>query len=180
MKPLPIIKIGHPVLRKKAKSVTKAFLRQEYARVFAARMVMTMRAAGGVGLAANQAGASLRIMVLECQKNRRYPGREAFPLQIYINPKITYLSKEKVWDWEGCLSIPGYRGWVARAKYLILEAWDQDGNKIRKKFSGFEARVIQHEYHHLRGRVYMDSMPDLKKWFHVEAFNDQYQSAIRD
>ena len=130
-----------------------------------------MRHKGGVGLAANQVGRSLAAFVLECESNRRYPDAGRIPLALYINPKIVECSQRREEDWEGCLSIPGYRGRVPRAREVTFEALNERGELVRKAVSGFQARIIQHEIDHLNGLFYVDRMPDLRTWTHLEEFN---------
>ena len=143
-------------------------------------MVSTMRLAQGVGLAANQVGENKRAMVMECRGNKRYPRGNAFSLQTYLNPKIIHYSKAKEIDWEGCLSIPGFRGKVNRSREVTFIGRTPDGRLVRKTFRGFEARVIQHEVDHLNGLFYLDRMKNLKTWTHLEEFNKRYQTLVLD
>src|ERR1041385_465316 len=119
---MKIIKIGEKILRSKIKQVSKKEIRRPGFRELIRRMVKTMRQARGVGLAANQVGINKHLMVLECHSNRRYPRRPDFPLRIYVNLKILKRSKKKIKDWEGCLSIPGYRGLVPRSQKIWIKA----------------------------------------------------------
>jgi peptide deformylase len=176
---LKIVQIGRPVLRRKASDFPSRPAGKAL-RGFLRSMVETMRAAQGVGLAANQVDRGRRAFVMECRGNRRYPGRGAFPLQAYLNARIVKKSKARVWDWEGCLSIPGYRGLVPRAKTLVLEALTPEGKKIRRTFRGFEARVIQHEVDHLDGFFYIDRMEGKNSFTGLEAFNKRFRTGIRD
>ncbi len=166
---LPIVKIGTPVLRCRCAEVPLQEIKKGIHQAFIREMIATMHEAAGVGLAANQVAVNKKIIVLECKKNARYPGKEAVPLEVYFNPEITAYSKEQITDWEGCLSIPGYRGLVPRAASIQLEALTPDGKKIEKKFEGFHARILQHEVDHIQGLFYVDRMPDLKSWRHLEA-----------
>lgn len=177
---LPITKIGNPVLRKVLEAVSKPALREPKFQAFLKDMVETMHAAEGVGLAANQVDRDLRAIVLECKANRRYPDSEDVPLQIYLNPKIVKYSGEEEEDWEGCLSIPGYRGVVPRAKEVTFEALTQDGKIVRRTVEGFHARIIQHEVDHINGFFYVDRMPDLRSWLHVEEMNKKFGLKIRE
>ncbi|OGW91833.1 MAG: peptide deformylase [Omnitrophica bacterium RIFCSPHIGHO2_02_FULL_63_14] len=165
---LSIVKIGHPVLRRICPLVKKGSLRSPGLHQLIGRMVATMRKADGVGLAANQVAAPIKLVVLECASNRRYPGRDDFPLEVLINPRILKYSKDTVRDWEGCLSIPGYRGIVARSRQVTYSAITPEGKKIMRTVSGFCARVIQHEVDHVNGLVYMDRMKDLRHWVHLD------------
>ena len=165
---MKILKIGEKILRAKIKQLSKKEIRKPVFRGLVRRMVQTMRRARGVGLAANQVGMNRLLMVLECHSNRRYPRRPDFPLQAYVNLKILKFSKKKIKDWEGCLSIPGYRGLVPRSQKIWIKALNPTGESVRRAVTGFEARVIQHEADHLSGRFYIDRMPDLKTWRHVD------------
>ncbi len=167
---MEVVKIGHPALRHKTQPVEKSRLADARFRALIPAMIRTMRRCHGVGLAANQVGLGIRVAVLECVSNPRYPEAEAFPLEVWINPAIVEKSRKKVSDWEGCLSIPGYRGQVPRHEWVVLKAMTPEGRRVRRRFSGFHARVIQHEVDHLNGFFYMDRMPDLKSWVHLDAF----------
>lgn len=176
----PIVKIGTPVLRKKTRQVPRTRLKTAACRTFLKDMVTAMRRANGVGLAANQLGFDRRALVMECAGNKRYPRVGSFPLQTYLNARIVSYSKQKEWGWEGCLSIPGYRGLVPRSKRVIFEATLPDGRQVRRTLKGFEARVLQHEVDHLDGCFYVDRMPDLRRWVHLDEFNRHFGRQIRD
>ncbi len=165
-----IVKIGRPVLRKRSRDVSPREAVSAKVKTFAAIMAVTMRQAQGVGLAANQVGDGRRILVMECRGNKRYPGQPHFPLQVYLNARIVKYSKKTQEDWEGCLSIPGYRGLVPRSYSVTFEALTLGGNKVRKTLKGFEARVLQHEVDHLNGNFYIDRMPHLRNFVHLEEF----------
>lgn len=123
-------------------------------------MIETMRDYDGVGLAADQVHESKQVAVLEVAENRRYPNKPSVPLSILINPKISPLTDALEEDWEGCLSIPDLRGRVPRHKSIRVQAWDRDGNELEFIATDFHARVIQHEWDHLQGKVYLDRMRD--------------------
>ena len=176
---LPITKIGSAVLRKKCSKLSPAALNHPRLGRFLSAMVATMRKARGVGLSANQAGRGIKAIVLECRSNKRYPARPDFPLQIYLNPSIVKYSGAKSLEWEGCLSIPGYRGLVPRARQITLRALSANGTPVLKKFSGFEARVVQHEVDHLNGLFYTDRMKDFYSWMHLDEFNSRFHSRIQ-
>ena len=180
MKTLPVTKIGNPVLRKVCEPVPKEKIKDKALKEFLEVMVATMHAESGVGLAANQVGRDLQAVVLECKDNSRYPDSEDVPLQMYLNPRILAYSEETREDWEGCLSIPGYRGIVPRSKQVTFEAWTPRGEKVQKTVSGFHARVIQHEVDHIHGLFYVDRMPDLKSWMHVDELGKKLGVKIRE
>jgi len=158
---LKVARLGNPVLRRPAREVPAEVVGQTDFQRFIDDMVVTMREYQGVGLAAVQVHEPIQVAVLEVADNARYPGKEAVPLSVLINPEIEPLGDETEDDWEGCLSIPEIRGQVPRYKRLRVTALDRDGNALDFVAEGFHARVIQHEVDHLRGHVYMDRMPDL-------------------
>jgi peptide deformylase len=91
-------------------------------------------------------------------------------LTVLINPRISSRSKKLLEGWEGCLSIPDLRGMVPRNESLVCEALDRTGTSIRVEASGFFARVIQHEWDHLQGNVYLDRMTNLSSLTHLSEF----------
>jgi peptide deformylase len=128
-------------------------------------MLETMVEYYGVGLAAPQVHESLAIAVIESNGPRG-----TIPLTVLVNPEVTVLDEELIEDWEGCLSIPDLRGCVPRCRKLRVDALDRKGKKIKITAEGFFARVIQHEFDHLMGKVYLDRMPDLKTLTHLPEF----------
>jgi peptide deformylase len=175
-----IVSIGHPLLRQKTKPLSSGELHKTSLKAFLWKMVRTMRRAHGVGLAANQIASAKRAFVMECRGNKRYPRVASVPLQAYLNARIVKYSKATEMGWEGCLSIPGFRGMVPRAKSVTFTAVTADGRKVRRTVKGFEARIVQHEVDHLNGFFYVDRMKDLKTWTSVEAFNKRFRSKIKD
>jgi peptide deformylase len=158
---LKVARLGHPVLRKITQSVTAGELRSQAVQQFIDDMIVTMKEYDGVGLAADQVHESKQIAVLEVAGNPRYPNKPDVALTVLVNPKITPLSEEMEEDWEGCLSVPDMRGRVPRYKAIRVEAWDRSGKRLNFVAENFHARVIQHEYDHLNGKVYLDRMGDL-------------------
>ena len=146
---LKIARMGHPVLLRRAEPVADP--RDPEIRRLAEDMVETMLDAGGVGLAAPQVHVPLRLFVV-----REWEGGRAL-----INPELEPLGEEVESGWEGCLSIPGLRGCVPRAKRVRWRAQDLDGREIGGEAEGMSARVLQHEYDHLEGTLYTMRMPDL-------------------
>lgn len=177
---IEIVKIGNPVLLGKKADVPLRELGTRKFQVFIGRMVWTMRKAQGVGLAANQVGQNKKVFVMECRNSKRYSKSPRIPLQAYVNPRIVRTSKAAEKDWEGCLSIPGYRGLVPRFRWVTFEAYTPGGLKIRKTVRGFEARVVQHEIDHLNGFFYINRMRDLKNWMALEEFNRRFKSGLQD
>ena len=158
---LKVSRLGHPVLRKATEAVLAHEIQSPACQKFIDDMVETMKEYDGVGLAADQVHESKQIAVLEVAENPRYPDKPKVPLTVLINPKVTPLSDEMEDDWEGCLSIPDLRGQVPRYKSIRVEALDRSGNELIFVANDFHARVIQHEWDHLNGKVYLDRMRDL-------------------
>jgi len=128
-------------------------------------MMDTMVEYYGVGLAAPQVHESLAIAVIES-----HGARGDIPMTVLVNPEVTVLDEALIEDWEGCLSIPEFRGRVPRWSKLRVDAVDRTGKKIQITAEGFFARVIQHEFDHLMGKVYLDRMHDLKTLTHFAEF----------
>ena len=158
---LKVARLGNPVLRKVAEPLSREELRSAAIQRLIDDMIETMKEYDGVGLAADQVHESRQIAVLEVVDNPRYPKKPPVPLTVLVNPRITPLTDEMEEDWEGCLSVPDLRGQVPRFKSIQVEAWDRKGAALRFVASGFHARVIQHEWDHLNGKVYLDRMGDL-------------------
>jgi peptide deformylase len=164
-----VLRMGHPVLRERAKPV-EAFGTPEL-RELLQDMQDTMAAKNGAGLAAPQIGVSQRIVIFGVEANPRYPDAEPVPFTVLVNPKIVILTREIEEDWEGCLSVPGMRGVVPRYTKLRYSGFDIEGNPIEREAEGFHARVVQHECDHLDGILYPQRMTDLSKFgFNEELF----------
>ncbi|HLH31423.1 MAG TPA: peptide deformylase [Terriglobia bacterium] len=159
---LKVCRLGHPVLRMESKRVSTETLATPAIQTFIDNMMETMVEYYGVGLAAPQVHESLQIAVIESHGNRG-----EIPMTVIVNPEVTILDKELIEDWEGCLSVPDFRGRVPRYRKLRVDALDRRGKKIQITAEGFFARVIQHEFDHLMGKVYLDRMPDLKTLAHL-------------
>jgi peptide deformylase len=164
---LKVSRLGHPVLREKSRPLTPAFLAKPSTQTLIDNMIETMFEYHGVGLAAPQVHESLLLTVIESQGKRG-----SIPLMVLVNPVVTILGDstetEMEVDWEGCLSIPDLRGRVPRHRKLKVDALDRKGAKLKFVAEGFFARVIQHEYDHLMGHVYLDRMADLRTLTHLD------------
>jgi peptide deformylase len=167
---LKVARLGHPVLRAVAANLSHGDLQSAPMQRFIDDMIETMKEYDGVGLAADQVHESKQVAVLEVTDNPRYPGKPPVPLTVLVNPKITPLSDETEEDWEGCLSVPDLRGKVPRYKRIRVEAWDRTGKPLDFIASDFHARVIQHEYDHLNGKVYLDRMRDFSTLSFLQEF----------
>ena len=166
---LKIARMGHPVLAAKAAPVADPAAPE--IRRLAADMIETMIDANGAGLAAPQVHVPLRMVIFQAPGERSTdPGlsaSEAFdhtaPLTVLINPEIEILGGDKEGGWEGCLSVPGLRGVVARPNHIRYRGFDLDGKKVERTARGFHARVVQHEVDHLDGILYPQRMDDLSR-----------------
>ena len=167
---LKVTRLGHPVLRKVTENVPAGELKSAAIQQFIDDMIVTMKEYDGVGLAADQVFESKQIAVLEVAENPRYPDKPKVPLMVLVNPQITPLSVETEEDWEGCLSIPDLRGRVPRYKSIHVRALDRKGKKLDFEAHDFHARVIQHEFDHLNGKVYLDRMKDFTTLSFLQEF----------
>src|SRR6185503_12354433 len=167
---LKVSRLGHPVLRKVTANVPAEALQSASMQKLIDDMIETMKEYDGVGLAADQVHESLQLAVLEVAENPRYPDKPKVPLTVLVNPRITPLSEETENDWEGCLSIPDLRGQVPRYSSIRVQALDRNGKKLNFEAHGFHARVIQHEFDHLNGKVYLDRMKDFTTLAFLQEF----------
>jgi len=168
---LKVVRLGPPVLRKPAPNVPLDQIASPENQRLIDDMVETMKENDGVGLAAVQVHESKHIAVLEVADNPRYPEKPMVPLTVLINPIITPLSDEVEEDWEGCLSISELRGIVPRHKKIRILARSRDGTELDFVASGFHARVIQHEWDHLQGKVFLDRMRELSSLTYLQEYS---------
>jgi len=164
--------MGHPVLQQVAAPVEH--FGTASLRALVADMDDTMRARNGAGIAAPQIGVALRVVIFEVTRNPRYPQAEPVPYTVLINPVLEPLGTEREEAWEGCLSVPGMRGVVARHSRLRYRGFDVEGNVIDREVTGFRARVVQHEVDHLDGILYPMRVTDMRLFgFEEELFPDR-------
>jgi peptide deformylase len=156
----PVLKMGHPLLRQVAAAV--ADFHGDQLQQLIADMDDTMRSLSGAGIAAPQIGVSLRVVIFEVTENPRYPHVAPIPYTVLINPEVTALDATEEQGWEGCLSVPGMRGLVPRARRVRYRGFDLSGAPIDRTVEGFHARVVQHEVDHLDGILYPQRIRDLK------------------
>jgi peptide deformylase len=164
---LKVARMGHPVLRTKARALDRATLKSAVTQKLIDDMIETMNEYHGVGLAAPQVHEDLRLFVASLDMER---GEEPTEPIAIVNPEITPVSTEMVEDWEGCLSIPDIRGKVPRHVEIRVRALDREGERIELRARGFSARVIQHETDHLDGVLFFDRM----RGFETLTFLDEY------
>ncbi len=156
--PLTIVRLGHPVLREVAEPLPEDRLGSPWLLEFAERLVRTMFEGKGVGLAAPQVAESVRLFAYWLPGP---DGRPEVEPTVLVNPTIRPIGEEMESDWEGCLSVPGLRGIVPRHRRIKVKARSVTGEPISLTADGFHARVIQHEFDHLDGVVYLDRMESM-------------------
>ncbi|OLC45172.1 MAG: peptide deformylase [Acidobacteria bacterium 13_1_40CM_65_14] len=164
---LKVARMGHPVLRAKARALDKAEIKSPAIQRLIEDLIDTMVEYHGVGLAAPQVHESVRIFVAALDSADE--GQEAEPV-VVINPEIAVVGSDVIDDWEGCLSIPDIRGRVPRAREIRVRALDRKGDRIELRAHDFPARVIQHETDHLDGVLFFDRMRSLE----TLTFLDEY------
>ncbi len=152
---LEVIRLGHPVLRMRAEDVPENLFGSAELEELKRKLEVTMAEEGGVGLAAPQVAESLRCFIYWVPESDDSP--EISP-RLLVNPVIKPIGREVEEGWEGCLSVPGLRGLVPRYRRIKVKARLLDGQSLSFTADGFHARVIQHEYDHLDGIVYLDRM----------------------
>ncbi|GIK33731.1 MAG: peptide deformylase [Gammaproteobacteria bacterium] len=159
-----VLRMGHPLLRQVARELAPGEIGTAAFRHLIADMVDTLHDYGGIGLAAPQVGESLRVALIEFRGGpTRYGELAAMPLTVFVNPEIEVLGPETAGNWEGCLSVPGLRGWVERPQHLRLRYTSDQGEARQLELRGFPATVVQHEFDHLDGRLYIDRMTDMRR-----------------
>lgn len=166
---LPIYAYGQPVLKKRAADITKDY---EGLPELIQNMWETMYKASGVGLAAPQIGLGIRLFIVDTIQIMEEDKKEEGIKQVFINAQI-----ESEWDewWlyeEGCLSIPNIRGDVERQKKLRIRYLDENFQEYTREFDGINARVIQHEYDHIEGKLFVERLKPLKKKLIQRKLND--------
>ena len=163
---LKVARLGHPVLRRRARPVERADIRDPLFQKLVDDMIETMHEYNGVGLAGPQVHEGLRVFVALLDEEPV----ENSDAAVLINPEIVPNGSATERGWEGCLSIPDIRGMVPRHTDITMRALDRDGRKLELRLRGFPARVAQHETDHLDGILFFDRMDSLQ----TLTFLDEY------
>jgi len=160
---LKVARMGHPVLRERARRVEASTIATAEFQRLIDDMFETMDAHDGIGLAAPQVHHGVRLMLVGIDEARQGSAsdRASVPVMALINPKITTVGRETGEDWEGCLSVPGLRGRVRRPNDVRLVALDRNASRVEMTLHGYPARVVQHEADHLDGVLFVDRMESL-------------------
>jgi peptide deformylase len=200
---LKVARLGHPVLRERARKVDPAEIATPEFQKLIDDMFETLDAYDGIGLAAPQVHESVRLVLVGIHESRdddseegqgeaedrdlesagndeAGDGEETLTVYALINPEITPIGREKGEDWEGCLSLPGLRGRVRRPNEVMLVALDREGNRIEMHLHGYPARVLQHEADHLDGVLFIDRMSSFETLTFLEEYGKYWARAASD
>ena len=173
-----IIRMGHPTLRETARPLARDQIATEATLRLIADMIDTLHDYGGIGLAAPQIGESIRLAIVEIPEGgTRYGDVPAMPLTVFVNPTITVLDPATRGYWEGCLSVPGLRGYVERPQKIRVDYVDLAGQEQSIELSGFLATVFQHEFDHLDGKLYIDRLKDARLLAYDEEYSRYFSPA---
>ncbi|HAK80408.1 MAG TPA: peptide deformylase [Runella sp.] len=178
----PIVAYGDPVLRKVARPIEKDEINLAE---FVANMYETMYESSGIGLAAPQVGQSIRVFVVDGtilnedeEEEDKDLSLEGFK-KVFINPQILEETGDEWAFEEGCLSIPGIRADVYRPEKLKIKYRDPEWNEHIEEYDGMAARIIQHEYDHLEGKLFTDYLPMLKRQMLKKRLADITKGAVK-
>ena len=164
---LKVARMGHPVLRERARPVSKSDLRAPLMQKLIDDMIDTMHEYHGVGLAAPQVHEGLRLFVALLDEE---PGPKS-ETTVIANPEIIAANSSKEEGWEGCLSIPDIRGMVPRFTEITVSALDRNGKSIELLLKNFAARVAQHETDHLDGVLFFDRMSSMQSLTYLDEYS---------
>ncbi len=158
-----IAQLGNPLLRCPAEPITD--IDSPESQTIIKALQDTLASTQGVGIAAPQISVSKQIIIIASRPSTRYPQAPLMTPTVMINPSFKALSDEKEKDWEGCLSIPGIRALVPRYKNILITYTNTNGILVETCLEGFVARIFQHEFDHLEGKVYLDNVIDNRDIF---------------
>ncbi|MGB7957949.1 MAG: peptide deformylase [Minisyncoccia bacterium] len=163
--------VGNPIIRKKSASVRGIPNSKKTGRIVR-NLIDSMRYHNLVGMAAPQIGINQRIFVSEIRKTKMRRSTGDDPVRVFINPRIMSSSREQVLGYEGCGSVAnaGLFGNVKRARSVIVEAFNENGQKFKLSANGLLARIIQHETDHLDGKIFLDRLTDMKSLMSREEY----------
>lgn len=168
--------MGNPLLRKESQEVSESELKTDFFSQLISDLKDSMDHYGGIGIAAPQIGVSKKVAIIELSPTNRYGEEISLPLTVFINPIIEVLNPEPKGYWEGCLSVPGLRGFVERPQHLRVTYLNPQGEKKVLEAKGFLATVVQHELDHLFGVLYVDRIKDPSLLSFQEEFEEFHKS----
>ena len=177
-----ILKMGNPLLREVAEDFSVEEIKNSETQLLLEDMWHSLAAAGGIGLAAPQIGISKQLAVIKLtEESDRYLDMEDSEAFIIFNPKITVLDKTEQGFWEGCLSVPGLRGFVERPRKIRVDFLDENAKPRSIEVEDFLATVFQHELDHLVGKLYVDRIKDITTlMFEDEMVFEELEEEILD
>jgi peptide deformylase len=177
-----ILKMGNSLLREVAEDFSVEEIKNSETQLLLEDMWDSLAAAGGIGLAAPQIGISKQLAVIKLtEESDRYPDMEDSEAFIIFNPKITVLDKTEQGFWEGCLSVPGLRGFVERPRKIRVDFLDESAKPRSIEVEDFLATVFQHELDHLVGKLYVDRIKDITSlMFEDEMVFEELEEEILD
>jgi len=177
-----ILKMGNPLLREVAEDYSVEEIKNSETQLLLEDMWDSLAAAGGIGLAAPQIGISKQLAVIKLtEESDRYPDMEDSEAFVIFNPKITVLDKTEQGFWEGCLSVPGLRGFVERPRKIRVDFLDESAKPKSIEIEDFLATVFQHELDHLVGKLYVDRIKDITTlMFEDEMVFEELEEEILD
>lgn len=170
----PICRLGNPLLREICNKLTKQEVLAENFNQLKQDLLDSMRHYGGIGIAAPQIGVNLQVALIELGPLNRNGQQVHLPLTYFINPQIEILSDLTEGNWEGCLSLPGMRGYVERPRHIRVSYYDESFELKQLEAQGFSAIVLQHELDHLQGRLYIDHIKDMS----LLSFQEEFETFI--
>lgn len=173
MTALKVIRMGHPTLRRVADNVPLNEITTDAFQNFLKDLYDTMKVEGGIGIAAPQVNVSKQVCLIELPAHsERYGTLGTSPLYTIINPEIEIIDPTPQGFWEGCLSVPGLRGYVERPRAVQITYFDEFAEPQRIVVEDFLATVFQHELDHLFGKLYIDRITDTTKLSYLEEFTE--------
>lgn len=149
----PLVTLGHPRLAQRSAAVPLTLVPNAEFQERLRTLHAAMDAYRGIGIAAPQIGWFERFFLMGIVHEHEDAEPE-LELQFWINPEIVASSGERCWAWEGCLSVPGLRGWIRRPAAVAVRGYDEKGKRIGREYTGWPARVFQHEHDHLDGMLF--------------------------
>ena len=171
---MKIAQIGEPILKTIARQVTLDECNSLSLDDFLERLLAMMLKAKGIGIAAPQVFDPRAIMIIASRPNIRYPNAPDMQPLVMLNPMIKQSSENKVWEWEGCLSVPGLRGCIERPDWVDVVYWDRDGKPQNIKLEGFVARIFLHEFDHLIGKTWLDHITNTENIISNDVWNAKF------
>ena len=178
----PILKMGNPILRNVAEDFSREEILSQETKILLEDMWDSLAEAGGIGLAAPQIGVSKQLAIIKLSEvSDRYPDMEDSEAFVVFNPKLSVVDDNEQGFWEGCLSVPGLRGFVERPRSVRIDFLDESANSRSLEVEDFLATVFQHELDHLEGTLYLDRMKDITTlMFEEEMISQESQENIQD